>query len=261
MENIFSINKKEFKKHFDVFLQQNTLLKEMLFEIFINKGIIYIVGGFIRDFLYNKPSRDIDMIIDLDNHILLQIVQQSKIQHEINRHGGIKLLLKNISVDMWSINENWAFKKRLVKLNGEDKLHSIAKGCFYNFDALAINILDFSYNIQYYNDFIANKSLNILQKRSIYKLLNPTKEANILRAFFLKENYNCNFSKNTHDYLFKTIMDLSNKDLIIEKHLQNTLEKYPKYQSILTKSIIDSNIKEILDNPSSNISQFSLDLR
>jgi len=56
-------------------------------------------------------------------------------------------------------------------------------------------------------------------------------------------------------------MDLSNKDFIIEKHLENTLEKYPKYQFILTRSIIDSNIREIRNTPNNNISQFSLDFR
>ncbi|OJY99221.1 MAG: hypothetical protein BGP15_07500 [Sphingobacterium sp. 40-24] len=66
--------------------------------------------------------------------------------------------------------------------------------------------------------------------------------------------------RNRH-YLFKTIMDLSNKDFIIEKHLENTLEKYPKYQFILTRSIIDSNIREIRNTPNNNISQFSLDFR
>ena len=40
-----------------------------------------------------------------------------------------------------------------LKLNENDKLNSIAKGCFYNFDSLVINLHTFSLNIQNYTNY------------------------------------------------------------------------------------------------------------
>ena len=118
--------KTEFDFSFNEILRKNYLFRILLYEIFVY-GSAYLVGGFLRDLIVNTKSRDIDIIIDLKNDQLVDIIKSSKINFLINRHNGIKLLLDEIEVDMWSIENNWAFKNNLVKLNEEDKLNSIAK--------------------------------------------------------------------------------------------------------------------------------------
>ncbi|RXG29911.1 Poly A polymerase head domain-containing protein [Leeuwenhoekiella marinoflava DSM 3653] len=215
-----------------------------MYDIFVF-GSAYIVGGYLRDFLNSIASRDIDIIVDLDNEKLLEIIQNSEVEYTINRHKGIKLHFPNITVDMWSIENNWAFKNELVKLNDKDKLQSIAKGCFYNYDSLVVNLHSFNMNIQYYLNFKAEKKLEILQKSPLYKILNPTTEANILRAFYLKKIYHIDFSSNTKKYLIDKIGEITDKRLNPLLQLELTKASYKKYTSSLSESEIESSILEL----------------
>lgn len=228
-------NIKKFKLHFSRELDKNSKLKILLYDIFVY-GSAYIVGGYLRDYINSNQSRDIDIIIDLDNNSLMKIINKSNINFSINRHKGIKLKLDNLEVDLWSIDNNWAFKNQLVKLNEDDKLLSIAKGCFYNFDALVINLHTFNYNIRFYKEFIEFEKLDILQKSSKYKNLNPTSNANILRAFYLKKIYKIEYSSNTTKYLINKIGRL------IEpvEELEKTKEKYKKYAVLSKEEIINA---------------------
>ena len=215
-----------------------------MYDIFVY-GSAYIVGGYLRDFIISKPSRDIDIIVDLENEKLLEIIKNSKVDYSINRHKGIKLYFANVEVDMWSIENNWAFKNELVKLNEKDKLKSIAKGCFYNYDALVVNLHSLNMNIQYYSSFMFDKKLEILQKSPIYKNLNPTTEANILRAFYLKKIYGIDFSGNTKRYLIDKIGEMSDNKLNPISQLELTKSKYSKYDSSLSAEEIEYFIKEL----------------
>ncbi len=228
--------KKEFYNHFHNQMTDENIMP-FFYEIFVY-GTAYIVGGYFRDFINKKKSRDIDIIVDIKNELLIEIIENYKFNYQINRHGGIKLIHKNIEIDIWNLENNWAFKNNLVRLNEEDKLNSIAKGCFYNFDALVINLHNFSYSLRFYNEFIESKKLNILQERAIYKNLNPTTEANILRAFFLKDNYNISFTDNTFYYLSKKIGFLQDK--YEENYFNRLLEvkvNYPKYNSLTAEKL------------------------
>lgn len=246
--------KKAFQIKFRHLLDEEPVLKELIFNVFVY-GTAYVVGGYFRDLLNSKTSRDIDIIIDLDNVSLLDIVTSLKSNYAVNRHGGIKLQLQNTDVDLWSLEKNWAFKNKLVKLNENDKLESIAKGCFFNYDSLVVNLHNFSYNTRYYNDFFNTRTLDILQKSSMYKNLNPTIEANIIRAYYVKQKFNIAFSENLADYIVKKVSFLSDKyingiDRIIE--IKNS---YPKYKD-LQDSTLRSNIKQTIEeckNASDNL--------
>lgn len=236
--------KSQFKLHFNSELNNNLELKFLLYEIFVF-GSAYIVGGYFRDFLNSKKSRDLDIIIDLDNERLLDIVKKSKAKYTINRHNGIKFQFENIVIDMWSIENNWAFKNQLVKLNENDKLNSIAKGCFYNYDSLVINLHTFNLNIQHYKDYLKNGKLDILLKSPIYKILNPTTEANILRAFYLKKTQNIQFSSETKKYLIKKIGQMKDNSFDPIDMLEKTKKNYTKYQSSLGEKDIEIFINEL----------------
>lgn len=236
--------KSQFKLYFSSELNNNPELKFLLYEIFVY-GSAYIVGGYFRDFLNSKKSRDLDILIDLDNEKLLEIIQNSKVEYSINRHKGIKLHFANLEVDMWSIENNWAFKNELVRLNEKDKLNSIAKGCFYNYDSLVINLHTFNLNIQNYNDYLDNKRLDILLKSPIYKNLNPTTEANILRAIYLKKTQNIQFSSNTKRYLIDKIGQMKDNGFEPLEVLQNTKKNYAKYQDSFDVNDIEVFINEL----------------
>ncbi|MFH2142170.1 MAG: hypothetical protein ABIJ97_07095 [Bacteroidota bacterium] len=235
----------------------NEKIMPLFYEIFV-LGTAYVVGGFFRDFLSGKESRDIDIIVDITNSQLAEIIAKSSFSYSVNRQGGIKLKLQNIELDIWSIENNWAFKNNLVKLNEDDKLNSIAKGCFYNYDSLVINLHKFSYNLRYYNDFTKSNKLNILQENSIYKNLNPSVEANILRAFYIKNKFNSSFTDNTSCYLQKKLGHLQDNYSNVVQRLIEIKQKYPKYNE-LSSERIEKYINDIRSNFYKN-NQTQLDL-
>lgn len=257
MRNIGEI-RPEFRKHIRVFLNDHAAFKYLLFDIFV-EGTAYIVGGYFRDFLFNRKSRDLDMIVDLPNSLLMEKVTSSDIEFKVNRHNGIKLKLENFEVDMWSIENNWAFKEKLVKLNQDDKIHSIVKGCFYNYDALAINLHNFNFNVQYFNNFLKSGTLDILQENPFYKNLNPTTEANILRAFYIQKSTGATFSDNVKIYLLKKLGQLTDTSNSSISRLQEVKTKYPKYDHALKDLDIYIMSHEILKGIVYN-KQFYLDL-
>ena len=246
--------KTKFPIHFKIEMEKGNSMS-LIYEIF-EYGTAYVVGGFFRDFLENKISRDIDIIVDIDNEKLINIITNNNFNYNINRYGGIKISTKYIDIDIWSIENNWAFKNNLVKLNENDNLNSIAKGCFYNYDALVINLNNFSFNIRYYNDFINSKELKILSKMPKYKNLNPSIEANILRAFHLKKQFKITYEKSTYDYLYDKINSLNYSYSSALERLEQIKIVYPKYQ-ILNTEEISNFIFEIQDN---NSNQLKLDL-
>lgn len=227
--------KKGFQVHFIQKMEEENMMS-FFYEIFI-LGTAYVVGGFFRDFLSVKNSRDIDIIVDITNLQLVEIIEKSRLNYRINRQGGIKLKLQKIELDIWSIENNWAFRNNLVKLNEDDKLHSIAKGCFYNYDSLVINLHNFSYNLRYYKDYINSNELNILQVNSIYKNINPSVEANILRAFYIKNKFKSSFSDNTSYYLQKKLGNIQDTHNNVLQRLIEVKQKYPKYNGLIPTKI------------------------
>lgn len=254
----YDLIKRDFKEKFFTLLNNNFAFRLFLNEIFVY-GSAYIVGGFLRDVINNKESRDIDMIVDLEHNKLIEIINNSSILYGINRHNGIKINFGYFQVDLWSIENNWAFKNKLVKLNEEKKLDSIAKGCFYNFDSLVINVHTLNMNIRHYSSFNDTNELDILQRKPLYKILNPTKEANILRAFFLRKAYNVTYSENAKQYILSKILELKDKSINPIAALIRKKSEYPKYDSTLSATEIELFINEIVnDNQIGN--QFLLEL-
>lgn len=234
--------KKSFELHFRRKMEDEKIMP-LFFEIFV-LGTAYVVGGFFRDFLNGKNSRDIDIVVDITNSQLNDLVTKSNIDFSTNRQGGIKIRLKTLDLDIWSIENNWAFRNKLVKLNDDDKLHSIAKGCFYNFDALVINLHNYSYNLRYYKEFLKSQNLDILQLNSVYKNLNPSVEANILRAFYLRLKLNCSYTDNTAYYIKKKIGHIQDNYESVVSRLNEVKMKYPKYNE-LSEEIIENFVNDI----------------
>lgn len=234
--SVVIIKKDKFKQHVESLLYKEPILKQLISEL-LQYGTAYIVGGFLRDFLNNEKSRDIDIIADLKNVSLTDIIKKIPCQYSINRHNGFKLQLHEITVDIWDIHDNWAFKNNIVKINPKDKLTSIAKGCFYNYDSLVINLSDYRYNIKYYNQYCHNNELDIIFKSSRYKTMNNTTEANIIRAFFIRfKHKRISFSNNLVNYI---ITDFSSKsDKQIDIYLCKKKE-YPKYNEFQDEVFIE----------------------
>lgn len=234
--------KKKFSSKFTELLLSNNNFKHFIYELLIKGAKFYIVGGFLRDLILEKPSRDIDIIIDLQHIEIINLINEYKLTHTVNRMNGIKLSLNNIQIDLWSINHNWAFENKLVSRNDNDILESIASGCFYNYDALVINGQSLNINVHYFNNMIETNTLDILRKNSNYKSKNPTIEANILRAFYLRYKYQLKLSTTCNAYIVYRIGYLDAHYGSAIERLFEFRHKYAKYFDILDYQKIDESI-------------------
>lgn len=232
---------------FRTLLNDEKSLQNILFQVLV-EGTAYLIGGYVRDVYEERTSRDLDIVVDIKKEHLKEIIDGESCGKKYNRFGGVKLMLQNIVVDIWSFDNNWAFKNNLVRLNEKEKLNSLAKGCFYNYDALVVNISNFSYNTKHYEVFHNERKLDILQRRAIYKNLNPTLEANILRAIFLKKEYNVDFTDHLKEYLYKKILYLNDIYGNAIDRLMIIKDNYPKYNTVSRDEIVGAfdEIKEIM---------------
>lgn len=251
--------KEAFASKFSTFLGSNPAFRDLSYDLFVS-GTAYVVGGFLRDIINQRESRDLDIMIALPHEEILKSLQRTGVSYSVNRMAGVKLNLSGVSVDLWSIDNNWAFRNNLVKQNEDYILENIADGCFYNYDALVINVHKRNnLSVNNYNKCVRTNTLDIIQKNRNYKLLNPTIEANILRAFYLKSKHNLGFSKNCSRYLVSRIHHLRDKHGTELAPLLKSRDKYPKYQNKLSEVEIQRFILQTIHENGSNEEQGHLE--
>lgn len=235
--------KKRFAFRFKEVLQQYQIFNEFIMNLLVY-GTAYVVGGFVRDSINGRKSRDLDMIVSIPHSQLECLLKGSNLDYSINRMLGIKIKLNDFEIDIWSIDNNWAFRDSVVKRNEEYILDNISDGCFYNYDGLVINIHTNNFRSNHYNDFVKKRQLDIIQKSQCYKLKNPTVEGNILRAIYLNEVYGVDITSNCMSYLVKMISNVS-ENYNLKDRLNFYLMKYEKYNEVLTIEDVMHTIKII----------------
>jgi hypothetical protein len=235
--------KKLFAARFREVLNEHSEFNKFILNLFVH-GTAYVVGGFVRDSINNKKSRDLDMIASVSHKQLEYLLKDSKLNYSINRMLGIKIELNNFEVDIWSIDNNWAFRDAVVKRNEDYILDNISDGCFYNYDGLVINIHTNNFRSNHYNDFVNNNQLDIIQKSKSYKSKNPTVEANVLRAIYLNEMFGVNITPNCMSYLVKMFSNVS-ENHVLKDRLNLYLNKYEKYKKVLSIEDVMDAIKLI----------------
>lgn len=223
--------KKLFAERFKNVMFKHYEFYQLVMNILV-EGTAYVVGGFVRDSINNKNSRDLDMIVSIPHIHLVELLQQSNLNYRINRMLGVKIELQGFEVDIWSLENNWAFRDEVVKKNDDYILDNISDGCFFNYDGLVINLHTKNFRCNHYNDFVTNNRLDIIQKSKYYKSKNPTIEANILRAIYLNTIYGVDIAPNCMSYLVKMITNVS-ENYNINDRLNSYLRKYPKYNEVL----------------------------
>ena len=89
-----NIIKSKFKKKINEVLEIETSLKFLLYEIFVY-GSAYIIGGFLRDLINDKKSRDIDILVDI-------IKEKKTLKNYIDFCDLLENLFKNNKIDIVS---------------------------------------------------------------------------------------------------------------------------------------------------------------
>ncbi|MGE7794968.1 hypothetical protein [Lysinibacillus fusiformis] len=185
-----------YKKTFDNLLEikrNNILFQDMYTNIF-NKFDSCLIGGAIRDFCIDSTPKDLDFVINISNRELFNYI--SKYDYKINKFGGYKICLNDLIVDIWSIDNHWAFKNNILNKSIENLEYTT----FYNIDSLVFNVKSNTLYSDCFLDGYKNKLLDITLKKEYFHL-NPNVISNVYKAVKLVDQLGLDLSKTTYEYL------------------------------------------------------------
>ncbi|WP_287815125.1 hypothetical protein [Pseudomonas sp.] len=90
-------------------------------------GEVYVFGGLIRDialFGGKEFNSDIDLVVECSQVDLDYFFSACELLAQRNKFGGYRTILDGWSVDVWAVEETWAFKEGLVEYSGVESLLS-----------------------------------------------------------------------------------------------------------------------------------------
>jgi len=126
---------------FDKFVYEMIEDRELLkFTRELKPGAKYaIFGGMLRDFsLYGHKefTSDIDVVVQQkENTNLINVLK--KYNTKINSLGGLRVKVGKWVLDIWHLENTWAFKEGLIK---EYSFKSLVNTTFFNWDAIVLEL-------------------------------------------------------------------------------------------------------------------------
>jgi hypothetical protein len=177
-------------KHLELLLNNKSTFQS-LFKKITKHGDVLLFGGAIRDILADKTPRDYDFVVTFRSSFLEEIL--ASFEFRKNRFGGYKLVLDGIKIDIWSIDDTWAFRNKLISSSPEN----LTKTVFLNIDSIAVNLCRGNVYAKRYREAIEKNLLDIVLEK------NPFPELCVLRALIFKCTNNINISKNLREFIVK----------------------------------------------------------
>jgi hypothetical protein len=199
---------------------------------------IYLFGGFPKDIYLkgnNAIPRDIDLIVN-GNDIGPLSELFSKYQIEKSRFGGLKIKYYGLDVDIWTLNDTWAFKSHVAKLEGID---SISKTTFLNIEAIAVELFPKSTKrkvvLDGFFEAIENHELELNLEK------NPFPELNIARALYAAKNTDYHFGPKLISFIASNLNSSSEKKILsIYKKRYGMVEREKKVFQFFLKAICEN---------------------
>lgn len=145
-------------------LKQSSAIATFLEELG-SLGPSLILGGAVRDWIYGKPHRDIDIVVDCSPSNLEWL---SKYSAEKNRFNGYYLKVDGIEFDIWALDSTWALKK---DKSFEKTLRTIPRTVFLTMDAVGYRLDTKEVYDSGFNHTVSNKQLGIMYEPNPFPFL------------------------------------------------------------------------------------------
>jgi hypothetical protein len=212
-----------------------------------NKYPAFLCGGVVRNMLLgnNRIPRDIDIIVGNISRCELEDLFRNYFKVETSL-GGLKLQVKEWSIDMWPIEETWAFREG--KIDGKE-FSDYPKTTFLNIEAIAIQIFNKSEDKKtiYSNGFfkaIAERTLEINFED------NPAPAECIIRALRIAIDHKFIIGPKLAHFMISSInkMDMENLSRIYKHRYmsqQITADNLRKYFESIKKQVHSSSNRPV----------------
>ena len=180
---------------------------------------LYLFGGGLRDLLNNNLDniRDLDFVMKSKNNEMINLESYipDNINFKKNRFNGYKIFFDNLIIDIWDIENTWAFKSNLLNGSVENLLDSV----YLNIDALLYYLNENRYINNCDETYKKIKQLDIILEETPYEKLN------LLRAIIYKNKYSLKISNNLkkrfYNYVYEDNESLINDFMILQKEHYN----------------------------------------
>lgn len=196
--------------------------KQFLDDISSNCEVL-IFSGIIRNFFikHRGKLRDLDLVLNR--------VDSSKIDSYIshyafkkNSFGGYKVLIKDLSIDIWELTKTWALNNYKIELELFNE-YNLPNTVFFNFSAIAFN-----YNTKKF--IVSENFISFLETREIDLVLeeNPLPQLCIVNTIHYMVKFELTISDNLKKYYSRNFNNFSEYDYekIQMKHFKNVLYPY-----------------------------------
>lgn len=226
-----------------------------LIELTKKLGRVAIFGGMLRDLCIDGNrffDSDVDLVFEQhDKGNLESLLKDYNLK--LNAFGGYRLQLKKWHVDIWNIENTWAFKNNLVECDG---FKSLTKTTFFNWDAIVYEVDNGK--IHSAENYLENLHERVLD---INLVDNPNHLGSVVRTLRMMIKYDAKLSPALCDYVLDNSKTFS-PDIIV------AYEKQKYWKAALTSESIFNilfNLEGHKDNKLSNAfelpsKQYNLDL-
>lgn len=155
---------------------------------FLNKlvscGPTLILGGAVRDWMLDKPYRDVDIVVECSND---KIDFLKKYKAELNRFKGYFLTIDGVDFDVWTVESTWALT---IHSEFEKKIDVIPKTVFLSTDAVGYRLDSQEIYDAGFHQTVASKYLDIVFEPNPYPFVCVTRALLALVKYDLRPSDN-----------------------------------------------------------------------
>lgn len=184
---------------------ENELVMQSILEL-TKKTRVFIFSGVIRNFfLGEKNNRDIDIILEKEVDIL-SIFHEAEIKR--NSFGGYKILFDKTIIDLWYLENTWAFRDRPPGVLSFHLERRIPNTAFFNFSSIVYSLNDkVFYATDEFVKFLAEEEIDMVYEQ------NPNYKLCVLNTFYYSDKYKLNIKNKLKEYVVKLYSE-QDKDYI-----------------------------------------------
>lgn len=227
-KQIYHEDLKKVDRYISKLKEENSQLDTLLDRL-TDVGESILLGGALRDIILKEDiPRDLDFIVNTESD--LDHLFGSEFKYTKNRFGGYKVNIESIEVDIWRMEDHWAFKENVIKKDKRNLKHTT----FLNFDAIFYTVGSEVIDSEMFNSCIRKNCLDItLDDKFVY--LNPSSDINVLRMLNIIHEWELKLSNKSYKYIKNWIYN--NYDDAIELLYRAQIKHY-KFEKIKKEKLL-----------------------